>query len=503
MGSKVIAVVLVAIVVAAGLGYWVLAPKMPSQVATYTTQQTSLATSSEGVASTSTSSTTLAPETTLWINVTGTKPVSYYVSLLKSSASQPYVELGWELQSLPAATNATAVAKITYLALNATNPEVKEAFELMMKGGTPSPSDFTYAVPTYNTELQILYWLACQNELKRDDTLALAMAMVNGLWVTIGTDEVRQAVRKDTNDLLNFLRETNVAQKARGQYSLEDYPLEAKLALAWTGTTSTLGGPFGLIRYSNYHMATPTYRPNIIHQPWPTGRFPIEGYKWNRMSVQTLKEIQDYAMQRSDPKDVNKYISTWEDYFFGGYMGTSTNHWSFITWPDVIANVSGVDVWDGGVLNVEYQMQRILTGQNPIGDCGAETALMEAFARAVGVASLETWRFTLDRGYKASDGAMAYYDPQTHLWKICSERINRNMLGNGDILPSDKLDFWVYKPPVIIPGFLSATAGPHTYDHSYKGGMFFALRGVKNADFNIIWIAGVPTSQMKQWLLYS
>jgi hypothetical protein len=77
---------------------------------------------------------TSVSETTLWINVTAAKPVSYYVSLLKSTQTQPYLQLAWELQGLPDATNATAVAKITYLTLNATNPEVKEAFELMMKG---------------------------------------------------------------------------------------------------------------------------------------------------------------------------------------------------------------------------------------------------------------------------------------------------------------------------------------------------------------------------------
>jgi len=68
--------------------------------------------------------------------------------------------LAKELRKLPDLKNATAVAKITYLALNATNPEVKEAFELMIKGGTPSPTDFSYGVPRFNTELWGLYQLA-------------------------------------------------------------------------------------------------------------------------------------------------------------------------------------------------------------------------------------------------------------------------------------------------------------------------------------------------------
>ncbi len=77
------------------------------------------------------------------------------------------------------------------------------------------------------------------------------------------------------------------------------------------------------------------------------------------------------------------------------------------------------------------------------------------------------------------------------------------MLGNGDVLSSDKIDSWVYKPPVMLPNLISATANTPTYDHSYTGKMFFALKGVKNVDFNSIFIAGVSTSQTKQWLLYS
>jgi hypothetical protein len=250
--SKLVAILLIAVVVAAGAGYWLFSPKPTSEIVNYASAETSLEVSRrtpEQTLTTSTSSpTTTAAETTLWIKVTAAKPVNYYTSLLKSTGAQPYVELGWELQALPDATNATAIAKITYLALNATNPEVEEAFQLMTKGGTPSPSDFTYTVPNYNTELEVLYWLALQNEFKRDDTLALAIAMVHGLWVTMGDSQVKEAVRKDASDLLHFYRETNRLQDELKRPKLEDYPLEAKIALGWTGsfTTGPEGGPFSL-----------------------------------------------------------------------------------------------------------------------------------------------------------------------------------------------------------------------------------------------------------------
>ena len=202
-GSKLVALALIAVVLAAGAGYWFLTPKMPNELVS-TVQQTSLLTPSERT-QISTTSATPTSSTTTWINVGASQPASYYLSLLESNGTEPYVELAKELRKLPDLKNATAVAKITYLALNARNPEVKEAFELMIQGGTPDPRDFTYTVPNYNTELQVLYWLACRNEFKKDDTLALANAMVNGLWVTMGDGKVREAVKKDTSDLLALL----------------------------------------------------------------------------------------------------------------------------------------------------------------------------------------------------------------------------------------------------------------------------------------------------------
>jgi hypothetical protein len=60
-------------------------------------------------------------------------------------------------------------------------------------------------VPRYNTELQVLYWLACQNEFKKDEPLSLAIALVNGAWLAMGDEQVRSAVQRDTRDWLTYV----------------------------------------------------------------------------------------------------------------------------------------------------------------------------------------------------------------------------------------------------------------------------------------------------------
>lgn len=77
-GSKLIAIVLVVLVVAAGLGYWLFAPNMASQIVNKDTQQTSLLTSSGEIRTTSTLSvpTTGAPEISLEYVLTIQNPAS-------------------------------------------------------------------------------------------------------------------------------------------------------------------------------------------------------------------------------------------------------------------------------------------------------------------------------------------------------------------------------------------------------------------------------------------
>jgi uncharacterized membrane protein len=172
VGTKLLAILLVTVVVAGGVGYWVLT-LTPTETAEHTTQQTSVTRSSEHVGSSSTSSTTLT------VSVGAVQSISYYLGLLEANGTAPYAQLTSELRRLPSLTNVTAVARITYLALNATNPEIKEAFELMIKMGTPNAGDFSYSVPKWNAELWALYQLAEDNEFQRDDIVALSIAIAD------------------------------------------------------------------------------------------------------------------------------------------------------------------------------------------------------------------------------------------------------------------------------------------------------------------------------------
>jgi hypothetical protein len=486
--SQVVALLLVAVVVLAGAGYWFFSPKTPNEMGNIV-QQTSLLTPSEQSQTFTertaiTSTTTAAPPTGIWINVTATKPVSYYLSLLESNGTQPYVQLAKKLRKLPNLTNATAVAKITYLALNATNPEVKEAFELMIKGGTPDPRDFTYSVPNYNTELQVLYWLACQNEFKKDDTLALSIATVNGLWVTMGDEQVKQAVYSDITQLLGYFRETNELQKQRGYYPLENYPLEAKILLVWTGNQAPiyvfLGSRYG---YESVLLAT---------------KLDVRIYENNTVSVHTLRQMRKIADDRGwITHDVNLYENTVESYFYfaGGICRTSRN-WVCPA-PD-----------DRYIGNVDLVLDFFLATGKGIGQCYEETQFVDAWCKSWGIPVASGYRSYTTTIQPLPDGAIiehtypVYLDPVSDSWKSMKRQLEPFYTDKGEeTLP---MSFFIFRPPVAQRGYFREV---RTYEKCFN----FALR--RNA-YVPVWentnlrtvrdklLQGMPTNEMNQWLLY-
>ena len=115
--SKLVAIALIAVVIVAGLGYWLFSPNLTSGTLSYTSMGASLGVSrrtSEQAPTTNTSSSTAgAAETPLWINLTTTQPLGYYLALLEANRTESGVSLAAELRKLPELRNTTAEAKIT------------------------------------------------------------------------------------------------------------------------------------------------------------------------------------------------------------------------------------------------------------------------------------------------------------------------------------------------------------------------------------------------------
>jgi len=423
----------------------------------------------------------------------GEQLLDWYLAQLESNSS--YVAVGRELRRLPelsfplyglrptSVEMVEAVEDIVYLALLAKNREVKEAFDLMIEGGTPDPRDFTYSVPSWNTELQVLYWLACQNEFKKNDTLALAIAMVNGLWVTMGDEQVREAVKKDASDLLMFFRETDELQGQKGYFQLENYPLEAKIALTWTGNECTAG--FG------------ETRPHRLFD-YKRKRLALNGYRWNTVEIESLRQMRKLMVDnRWITDNVDKTVANLEYYFYFDRGLTVSTHWNY-TAPvrpgakEEYIVIDGERVLNHGHQNVDFLLRYYLEHNVGVGSCLDEEAFIDSWCKSWGIATTGLWLNPKGEGHYAHTYVI-YYEPRSRFWRAYEGQL-RVMLVDCFV--------YIYKMPVLQKSFLWTGAlreNPNRWD----GGMVHILKDLSISEFTSMFSIGVSTPQMKQWLLYS
>ena len=108
------------------------------------------------ISTTSTSLSTSLYASTSLVESSSVSPPSAFAEL-----ESGYPALAQQLSKLPSfSSNSLAAQRISTLALQADNPQVKEAFDLMLLGGKNNDLQTQYSVPNWNTELQALYWLA-------------------------------------------------------------------------------------------------------------------------------------------------------------------------------------------------------------------------------------------------------------------------------------------------------------------------------------------------------
>jgi len=398
------------------------------------------------------------------------KTIGYYLSLLESNGTQPYVQLANELRSLPDLSNATAVAKIAFLALNATNPEVKEAFELMIKGGTPDQSDFKYSVPDYNTELHILYWLACQSEFKQDDTTALAIAMTHGLWIALGDEEVRTLVRSDASDFLAFLRETNQLQIDKRCISLEKHPLEAKICLAWRGDQSSVRSYHDPRDYLNVKMGK-------------------KGYRWATIELTTLTQMRDLmdGLCWIQP-NVMSTIRTLELRFFTG----PNRNWIYPE-SDYTIVIEGESIVCHNYNSADLVFKYYLANGKGIGWCSDEMGFPNALCKSWGIATTSLWGDRIIEGKKEGGHThVVCFDPSDRSWKADPTQLELDVKNRFN-------HFFISQPKVALRGFAESNEG---IGRRYVFSKFIMTQS-DVMEIRSLFLSGVSTSQMKQWLLYS
>jgi sarcosine oxidase delta subunit len=370
----------------------------------------------------------------------------------------------------------------------------------MLRGGVNTELHTPYSVPSWNTELEVLYWLAEQNQFERDDALAQAVAMVNGIWISLGTDDVQQAVYSDCNDMLNFLRDTNELQKTWGASQLEDYPLDALAALAWSGNDLGRGGHIHYCLISDKSCQPSHYPLNIHHFIENIDRqVTLKDYRWNTVSVQTLRQLQQTVVQRPWlGQDANVTADNLENYFYVGpnNRGFSFAHWNFTEPNDEFINVNGEQTIDHNMNNANFEYQYFTKTDGGIGVCDDNMTLINAFLKSCGVAST-----ALTRTYGIVNGLnhthAIYYDPSSDSWKGAQGEL---LIGFTDTGFSTNWNVYIARPPILQHNYFNSEP-----DSKQKFmimlDIYYKMLGVDSDQITSMFTSGVPTSTTHDWFL--
>jgi hypothetical protein len=280
--------------------------------------------------------------------------------------------------------------------------------------------------------------------------------------------------------MLSLAREITAWQVSRGHHLLKELPLEAKICWAWRGNTSPLRGPY------------------ILQGQFQRVKLDLKAYEWNTVDPQTLKDMRsDAEGKRWISKDVGKFVGALEEYFF---FSGQQQHWYYQTYPEIIKDVDGVDVEWGAVLDVDFQFyQRYKKGLKALGDCQAETVFLDAWVKSIGQSSAITWKTTgrtPEPKAWLSHNHIIYYDPAVKKWT--AYRAQLQVYWGGKATDSDLFDFWIYRPPVNQINLLDEWQ----YSLSSKSNAFYLFPKMPLGEIYRMLRDGVPTSELKNWLLY-
>jgi len=355
-----------------------------------------------------------------------------------------------------------ALADIAALAVTATNPEVREAFDLMIRGGVPNQGDFAYPVPGWNTGLQILFRICEKTELHPNDRISLANATANAIFVAMGDNQVDEKVYEDALAALSLFRRSSIRTRIIG------YPYEALVALCWRGVDwdgSPDRGPneMGLFDYERKPLD-------------------LAGYDWNFISPRTLEDLNRYPIP-VDLRylDVNAIVDVVERYYqIGG------RHWVFGSF-DRIINIDGQPTRSRNYNNPDFAVAYARKNGRGLGSCGDQDHLFEAILKSQGIAVRTMARKWLspDGSFEDGHANVIYFDPSDNLWKV-----HRIELGYGNTPYQLVL---IYKPPVMLPGW-PTWRDPYPYG---LGQYIVFSANIRKTDVQRIFSAGISNSVIK------
>ena len=185
-------------------------------------------------------------------------------------------------------------------------------------------------------------------------------------------------------------------------------PLEAKIALAWTGGDTGTHGPHAITGSQTSHNCK-------------NFKLDLTGYLWNNVNVETLKQMSDHVKQKEwITKNIDKTVANIEEYFF---FGGQDQHYRYVSSWDVKVEVDDETVSARNMNNPNFNFRHYMENGYAIGVCEDEMTLASGFLKSWGIATLPQMAYWKEgKSYNGHTYTM-YFDPASGSWKCYSSQI--------------------------------------------------------------------------------
>jgi len=323
----------------------------------------------------------------------------------------------------------------------------------------------------------------------------------------MGTDETRKAVYRDSNDLLDFFRETNEMQKAKAYPQLESYPLEAKIALTWTGNDPARGG---YVRYSSAvdnWASTSTRALNLyplIENEWK--QISEKDYNWKTVSVRTLKQMRDYLLKSSLARAL-PFSPSQLAYSITNFVYSKLIHVGKNTAAQAFVEVDGERTINYNIDNADYHWRSLTETDKFYGTCSDARAVIDALLKAYGIPTIPL-NFSWDRvvknyetgRYETGHAVVLLYDSlyDGHDHSEGRWRTSERFIWEAEPL----LNIFVFRIPIRHYNYFRPVVDTFNL-HLKPIDMYYKMERL-NAESaqHQFYIEGIGTGDVKSWTIY-
>jgi len=371
--------------------------------------------------------------------------------------SEPYGYLTDDLYNLPelrdgiSTDEKKAIQQIEAI-INAskTDYQLRKGICLIDEYGVPNQNMFSFNVPNYNTQLQVLFYLVKDRNVPKDYyVVALACGLAYGSVITIGDHEVNQEIRKYVSQRFDQIIETDeIIQQYSVDWQVKDYPLEADLGLVW-GAPATL--------YWNKQK-----EPLFWYDIFRNRQMNIEDFNWFFIENDTLKDMQRWMIKKGFvdlsvedsaidmqhitnefPKEYNdkidKLMANLNDYLYFG-----KNH--FRGNPNELIDVEEVKILAGTIFNPDWQWRQFIKTGKFYGTCGEDTTAENMLAKSIGISCYHGFIFAMKNKHIYTHTIIRYYNSIDGMLKTTPCQIYFYKTTGHEGSPPVSHDGWIYLP---------------------------------------------------------